>query len=194
MAGRGAPFPAGPGCARRHLRASEPRRLLPPAAWPAGPGRAGPSSPGPRPSRAALGDRQRKSARRRRRRRLRRGQGLPRPWGASDLRGPAPRGFSPGVRRTPGRGSLGCPRARQKQRCTPDGEGPIAPTPSRLESEVPESFSAAFFFPFFFLARNCVPRNSDLRGKCRAQLVAATGTGLHPRKDQSLEVVIATQA
>lgn len=47
------------------------------------------------------------------------GPGLPRPWGASDLRGPAPpKASAPGVRRTPGRGSLGCPRARQKQRCT----------------------------------------------------------------------------
>lgn len=149
---RSAPLPSQAWRARRHLRASEPAAAHTARGMARGPGRAGPSSPGPQPSRAALGDRRLEIARRRRRRRLRQGQGLPRPWGASDLRGPrAPEGFSPWGPARSGEGVSGMPTGSAETAMHSDrGGGPIAPTPSRLDLKSLSLSPLLFFFPLFF--------------------------------------------
>ena len=84
--------------ARRHLRASEPAAAHTARGMARRPGRAGPSSPGPQPSRAALGDRRLEIARRRRQRRT--PQGLARRHCRIHLSSLAPEGLP--CRKSPG--------------------------------------------------------------------------------------------
>lgn len=133
MASAAPPFPARPGAPAGTCGLSSPRRSHR-LRMARRPGRAGPSSPGPQPSRAALeiaawrlpgaaggGG-------------CGRAVGLPRPWGASDLRGlPRPRSFSPWGPGALREVSLGCPRARQSAMHSDGGGKSIAPTPSRLD-------------------------------------------------------------
>lgn len=124
MASAAPPFPARPGAPAGTCGLRSPRRLTPPAAWRAG--QAGPDPPLLARSRA--GQRLEIAA-------WRspgaaggggcgRARGCHAPGAPATCEGPAPpKASAPGVRRAPGRGSLGCPRARQKQRCTQMGEG-----------------------------------------------------------------------
>lgn len=88
------------------------------------------------------------------------GPGLPPPGAPATCEGPAPpKASAPGVGTFRG-GVSGMPTGSAETAMHSDGEGTDRTDSLSPRSEVPESFSAAFFFPLFFLARNCVPRNS----------------------------------
>ncbi|VFV24729.1 Hypothetical predicted protein [Lynx pardinus] len=128
--------------ALRHLRAPEPGEAHSAGGMARRPGeaangrlwgKAGPSPPGPRPSRAALGDPRLEIAPRRRRRRH--GQGLCRPEGGGDPDGPAPqKGLGAWGPASSREGSPGSPGARRRGDALgpAKGGGAVAPTPSRL--------------------------------------------------------------
>jgi hypothetical protein len=188
----GAPYPVGPGAPEGTCGLWSLQRLTPPAAWRGGRGKPPMDACGARPDPPLLA-------------RGRAGQRLeitawrsprtggtarvcPAPGAAKARRPGALETWAPGVWSAWGGVPSGCGNGREAMRS--DGGGDPDGSDRSQIGLWSLSFSRSLFsfLPFFFfLARNCVPRNSDLPRKMERFDWLLQHVRLHPRKEPVLE-------